>query len=226
MTWPTRNLTIGIVIVAALVAFVPGLLALSNCMVLRGEVIDWFVPVDAESLVHFSDRIVIARYIDETVHETPDSPTAHADSRISVVDVFRGFGVVESLKGDFQSGDTAYVRWSEGYYRRDKNGDPEFVERPAVTLTPGETYVLFLTPYRGRRPSNLEPGIRVWKTRDGPGVARADSQGRLSFQTDWRYRAALKDMNLHAIDGSGAPFELTIDGVRSLVATGPDTAGQ
>ena len=47
-----------------------------------------------------------------------------------------------------------------------------------------------------------------------------DSRGRLSFQTTGHYRAALKDLGFKPVPGSGAPFELTTDGVRELLAAG------
>lgn len=224
MSGPTRNLTIGIVIVAALVAFVPTMLALSNCLGLRGVHKDWFVAVDAGSLVHFSDHIVIARYLDETFFKTPNVPHSHPDSPASLIDVYRRFEVVEALKGDFGAGDTALVGWAAGYYERNEDEEGQFVPRESGSFSPGETYVLFLTRFHGRRPPDLELGTRVWQPRSGLGVAHVDAQGRLSFETDARYQAALKDMDLEPVDGSGAPFELTLAGVREMVATGPDPA--
>ncbi len=221
MRGPTRNLTISILVVAALVAFVPTILALSNCLGLRGEIRDWFVPVDAESLVRFSDRIVVVRFLGETLHGTPNSTRTHAEARVAFVDVYRGFEVVQSLKGGFEPGDTAYVRWSDGYYRRGADGKPEFIERPGIALMPGEPRVLFLTRYHGPRPPDLAPEVRVWIARRGVGVARMDSDGRLTFETSANYRAALKDMGLKPLPDSGAPFELTLDDIRTMVASAP-----
>lgn len=221
MRRPTRNLTIAIVMVAALVAFVPTILALSNCLGLSGTHKDWFVPVDAAALVQFSDHIVIVRYLDETFYKTPNSPHAHSDSPTSFIDVYRRFEVAQSLKGDFGPGDTVLVGWSRGYYERNEDEEGRFVVREAGPFSPGEAYALFLTHYSGRPHPDLAPGARVWQTRTGVGVARVDSQGRLSFETDAYYRAALKDLGLEPVPDSGAPFELTVAGVRALAEAQP-----
>lgn len=222
MKGPTRTLTIAIIIVAAPVAFVPALLALTNCVGLRGEIKDWFVPVDADSLVHFSHHIVIARYLDEAFYQMPSSPHVHPNSPGSLIEVYRRFEVAEPLKGDFRAGDVVLVGWEAGYYERNQNEEGKFVPREVGSFSPGTTHVLFLTPFRGRRPPGLDPGVRVWRTRTGVGIAGVDARGRLSFETNAYYRAALKDMALKPVDGSGAPFALTVDGIRELVANGPD----
>ncbi len=224
MTGPTRNATLAIVIVAALVALAPTLLALTNCMGLRGSHKDWFVAVDAGSLVQFSDHIVIARYLDEAFYKTPNSPDSHPNSTASFIEVYRRFEVAEVLKGDFRNGDTVMVGWKAGYYRRNQDEEGKFVPREVGPFSPGQTYVLFLTPFLGRRPPDLDSGVRVWTPRTGVGIARADSQGRLVFETNAYYRAALKDMGLKPVEGSGAPFELTIDNIRELVSAAPETA--
>lgn len=217
MAGPTRNLTIAIIIVAAVVAFVPGLLALSNCLGLSGSHSDWFVQVEADPLVQFTDRIVVARYAEKTRY-APKSPASPAESSVTFVDVYRGFEVVESLKGDFEAGDTAYVKWFDGHFRRNENGDPQFIGHSEVPLTPGETYVLFLNRNRGRRPPDLDITMGIWRPSNGLVAARIDANGRLSFQTTRHHRAALKDMSLKPVPGSGAPFELTIDDIRTQVS--------
>ena len=216
---PPRNRLIAALIVVAVAASAAGLCWASEPLGLRGGHKDWFVQVDATTLVQFTDQIVVARYLDETIYETP-----HPGSPSTFVDVYRGFVVVESLKGDFEAGDIAYVIWSEGYYRRNGNGDLEFVERPAVELTPGEAYVLFLNPSPGGRPAGLDASIRVWRTAEGLVAARIDPNGRLSFKTNAFYRAALADMGLKPVRDSGAPFELTLSGIRELVSTEPSLA--
>ena len=61
--------------------------------------------------------------------------------------------------------------------------------------------------------------ISVWPTPRGLNVAAVDAQGRLSFQTDQYYRNALDDLGFKPVPGSGAPFELTINDVKELVAS-------
>ena len=69
---------------------------------------DWFVHVAADTLVEYSEHIVVARYQDEALREIPNS-SSYPDSPTSFTDVYRRFEVVESLKGDFEPGDTVYV---------------------------------------------------------------------------------------------------------------------
>lgn len=219
-----RNKLIGGIIVTALVAAFPTFCMVAQSVGLIGVERDWFFAVNAASLVRNSDRIVIARYLDESIYETPNSPQSHRSSPIEFVDSYRRFEVVESLTGDFAAGDSAYVRWSEGYYRKDANGEPEFIERPAVQLTYSEAYVLFLNRNPGRRPPDLDVEIEIWRTSEGLVAARIDSNGQLSFKTNAYYREALKDMDLKPVDGSGAPFQLTVDGIRKIVANSVDPA--
>ena len=214
----TRNKLIALFIVAAMVVIVAGLCVGSEWTGLRGSVSDWFVSVEAASLVQFSERIVIARYVDETVHEIPNSPTAYPKSPTSFVDVYRRFEVVESLKGGFTAGDTAHVAWKVGYARGKEKEDPQFIRRDVIPLSHGETYVLILNRHFGRRPDNWDVKVRVWATPDGLDVARMDAQGRLSFQTTQFYRNALEYMDLKPVPGSGAPFELTTSDIRALVS--------
>ncbi len=208
-------------IVAAAVVIVAGLGMVIKWAGMAGRHGDWFVHVEAESLVHFSDHIVIARYVDETVYELPDTLTAGETSWPSSLDVYRRFEVVETLKGSFGPGDVAYVAWNvRNYDKRQDNGDPEFIPWEEISLSLGENYVLFLTPRYARRPPTVDVRIRDWRTPEGLEVAQADSQGRLAFQTTRFYQNALKDMGLKPIEGTGgAPFALTVAEIRSLVAS-------
>ncbi len=130
---------------------------------------------------------------------------------------------MEPLKGSFEPGDSVYVGWSAGYTRREREPERrQFIPRVAEPLSQGEIYRLFLNLWhsRSRHPDDLE--TRVWQTPDGLEVALVDDQGSFSFQTDRYYRNALKYMGLEPVPGSGAPFELTTDDVKALVASGSD----
>ena len=96
---------------------------------------DWFVHVAPETLVEYSEHIVIARYQDEAVHETPNS-SLYPDAPTSFIDV---------------------SRWSRSLHPDDR-------------------------------------ATSVWQTPPGLEVALLDAQGRLSFQVNSYYRAALKDL--------------------------------
>lgn len=208
-------------IVAVAVVIVASLGTVARWAGLSGRHADWFVSVEAEALVRFSDHIVIARYLDQTVYELPDTLTAGETSRPSSVDVYRRFEVVETLKGSFTPGDVAHVAWNVRHYEKRQNtGNPEYILSEEISLSPGENYVLFLTPRYARRPPTVDVRIRDWRTPEGLEVAHADVQGKLTFQTTRFYQNALKDMGLRPIKGTGgAPFELTVAEIRSLVAS-------
>ena len=199
------------------------------------SVSDWFVIVEAETLVRSSEHIVIGRYVDETIYEVPNPSTAHVESPTFSVDVYRRFEVLETLKGSFAPGDVAHVAlkgsfapgdvahvaWNVGYYKKRQEDEGQiFIPEQKISLSPGEEYVLFLNRRHGRRPDSMDVKIRVWRTAEGLEVAQTDSEGRLTFQTTRYYQAALNDMGLKPIQGSGgAPFELTVAEIRTLVAS-------
>ena len=207
-------------VIAVAVVVVAGLFTVSRWWGLSGSVSDWFVIVEAETLVRSSEHIVIGRYVDETIYEVPNPSTAHVESPTPFVDAYRRFEVLETLKGSFAPGDVAHVAWNVGYYKkRPGNEDPEFIPVEAISLSPGENYVLFLDRRHWRRPDSMDVQIRVWSPAEGLEVAQTDSEGRLTFQTTRYYQAALKDMGLKPIQDSGAPFELTVAEIRALVAS-------
>ena len=207
-------------IIAVAVVVVAGLFTVPGWLGLSGSVKDWFVHVEAATLVRYSEHVVIGRYVDETIYEVPNPSTAHVESPTPFVDAYRRFEVLETLKGSFAPGDVAHVAWNVGYYKkRPGNEDPEFIPVEAISLSPGENYVLFLDRRHWRRPDSMDVQIRVWGTAEGLEVAQTDSEGRLTFQTTRYYQAALKDMGLKPVQDSGAPFELTVAEIRALVAS-------
>ena len=224
-------------VIAVAVVVVAGLFTVSRWWGLSGSVSDWFVIVEAETLVRSSEHIVIGRYVDETIYEVPNPSTAHVESPTFSVDVYRRFEVLETLKGSFAPGDVAHVAlkgsfapgdvahvaWNVGYYKKRQEDEGQiFIPEQKISLSPGEEYVLFLNRRHGRRPDSLDVKIRVWRTAEGLEVAQTDSEGRLTFQTTRYYQAALNDMGLKPIQGSGgAPFELTVAEIRTLVASPP-----
>ena len=222
-------------VIAVAVVVVAGLFTVSRWWGLSGSVSDWFVIVEAETLVRSSEHIVIGRYVDETIYEVPNPSTAHVESPTFSVDVYRRFEVLETLKGSFAPGDVAHVAlkgsfapgdvahvaWNVGYYKKRQEDEGQiFIPEQKISLSPGEEYVLFLNRRHGRRPDSMDVKIRVWRTAEGLEVAQTDSEGRLTFQTTRYYQAALNDMGLKPIQGSGgAPFELTVAEIRTLVAS-------
>ena len=181
---------------------------------------DWFLQVTPENLVEYSEQIVVARYADEAVYEI-STHWQEYDAIQSHTDVYRRFEVMESLKGDFEPGDSIYVGWSAGYTRVDPVTElRQFIPRVVAPLAQGEIYGLFLNLRHSRSRHPDDPETRIWETPDGLEVALVNERGRFSFQTDQFYRNALKDMDLKPVAGSGAPFELTTHDVRKLVASG------
>ena len=180
---------------------------------------DWFVHVAPETLVEYSEHIVVARYQDEAVRETPNS-SLYPDSPTSFTDVYRRFEVVESLKGTFQPGDTVYVGWDVGYtIINEETGKPEFISLEVPAVSESADYALFLSTRWSRSGYPDDRATSVWQTPQGLEVALVDARGHLSFQVNSYYRAALKDLGFKPVPGSGAPFELTTSGVRELVAS-------
>lgn len=189
---------------------------------LGGTYKDWFVHVTSENLVERSEQIVPAGYADEAVYEIPNPSGEHAVVQ-SHTSVYWRFEVVDSLKGDFESGDSVYVGWSAGYIRAGlETGRRQFMPRVIAPLAQGENYGLFLNLRHSRSRHPDDPDTRIWETPSGPGGNLADGQGRLSFQTDQFYRNALKDRDLKPVTGLGSPFELTTHDEQRLVASGSD----
>ena len=205
--------------VLAVLAVVIGILVNPELIGLAGSSKDWFVHVAAETLVEYSEHIVVARYQDEAVHEIPNS-SLYPDAPTSFTDVYRRFEVVESLKGDFEPGDNVYVGWAVGHTIVNKEtGKPEFRSREVPPISEDADYALFLNPRWSRSRHPDDRATSVWQTPQGLNVALVDAQGRLSFQVNSYYRAALKDLGFKPVPGSGAPFELTTNDVRELVAS-------
>ena len=219
-----NNKTKAFLIIAAAAVIVAGLFVVPQWLRLYGNTEDWLVHVEGATLVRYSEHIVIARYLDEAIHDVPNTPTAHAESPTSFVDVYRRFAVLETLKGEFTPSDTAYVAWNAGYFQRKEDKEPGLIPLEVNPLSPGATYVLFLDRRHWRRPASMDLKIGVWTTVEGLDVARVDSDGLLSFQTTKYNQTALGSMGLQPVPGSGAPFEFTAAEVRALAALPESTA--
>ncbi len=181
--------------------------------------------VEATTLVNFSERIVVARFLHETTYEIPLPPTADAYSAVSVAQLHRRFEVVEPLKGDARPGDVLQVVWLAGITEKIANtGDLEFMPNDVVPLSAGEIYVLFLNRSSQRSAYSEDSPTTLWELTWGPDVARIGADGRLTFESDQYYRNALRDMGLRPVRYSGAPFELTIQNIRELVLSSQSPA--
>ena len=212
-----RSILITACIFAVLAAAI-GVLVSPGLLGLAGSHKDWLVHVAPDTLVQSSQHIVVARYEEEAVHEVPNT-SLYPNSPTSFTDVYRRFEVLESLKGDFEPGDAVYVGWNAGYtITNSETGEPEFRAGEVPPISEDAHYALFVDWLWSRSRHPDDPKTRIWGTPQGLGVALVDARGRLSFQTTGYYRAALKDLGLKPVPGSGAPFELTTNDVRELMA--------
>ena len=217
-----RRIRSGVITVCILTAIVAATWVVINPSLtgLGGRHADWFVYVTAEDLVEHSEHIVLARYMDQAIHEIPD-PSRDPAVVQSHMDVYRRFEVTESLKGDFEPGDDVHAGWSAGYSRVDPLTElRQFIPRVVTPLAQGEIYGLFLNLSHSRSRHPDDPEARIWETPRGLQVALVDDRGRFAFLTDQMYRNALRDMDLKPVGRLGTPFELTTRDVRRLVASG------
>lgn len=174
----------------------------------------WRDYTSAESLVDASDRIIRARYLDESLHVKPEISAATGQEHGSVSHLFRRFKVVESLKGDATIGEDTYVAFTTGYTTRLDSGDSEFTPFEIVDLSAGEEYLLFLrgTPRREGYPAKYGEDIQ-WAITGEPGIALMDRSGSLSFISTDRYK---DDQSLGT--DSGAPFVLSTEQIQEIVS--------
>ena len=69
-----------------------------------GSSASWLVHVEAETLVARSDRVMVARYMDDRTETISDGSAPDGVSKGSVTERFRRFVVVEVLKGSGSAG--------------------------------------------------------------------------------------------------------------------------
>ena len=175
---------------------------------------DWNDYRSADRLVKESDRIVIAQYLDEEVHEVSEISTEDGKPYASVGEIYRRFKVVETLKGDAVSGDTIFVVFTA--YFAEKLADGEWISDPyeVIPVSPDQEYVLFLkgTPRPDGYPAQY--GDTVWGRVGEPGIAVIDPSGDLIFKSTERFKSS------HQLQGSsGAPFVLSKDQLRALASS-------
>ena len=151
---------------------------------------DWFVHVQAGTLVNGSERIVVARFLDELTYEIPLPPTADSYSAVSVAQLHRRFEVVEPLKGDTRPGDAFHVVWPAGVTVKVANtGDLEFLPYDVILLSAGEIYVLFLNRSSRRSAYSEDSPANAL----GAHLGTRRGADRPWWQTDLRVRPALSE---------------------------------
>ena len=201
----------GAVVVAGLVF---GVLIAPNFIPSGGSEDDWADYTSADALVNDSDRIIIARYLDESLHVKPEISAATGEEHGSVSHLFRRFEVVESLKGSATIGETTFVAFTTGYTTKLDNGESEFTAFEVVALVPRQEYALFLYGVPRKEGYPAQYGETLWATTGEPGIASVDQSGGLSFKSSERYK---NEQGL-GVD-TGAPFVLSKDQIRSIMST-------
>ena len=203
--------------VALALGIVAGVVVVPSMMSGGGTVASWLIHVQADTLVEGSDRILVARFVDDRT-ETIDKGTA-ADGTLtgSVTERFRRFTVMEVLKGPGTVGDEVYLATTDRSMYNFGGGDSSNTEYDVVQLTQGTDYVLFV---QGVDPPEGYPatyGETLWISPGEPYLAEMDTRGRLTFIATAIYADLLSEGGLEPVPGSAAPFELTKDQIKQLV---------
>ena len=171
---------------------------------------------DGSSLLAASERIVVAKYLDEATHEIPT--VTDDDGKVVGSVKFLRFRMVEALRGDGMAGEIVYVVNTLGYKTAQVGGDSKSHSYDTIDLTENENYVLFLS---GRSMIEGYPtryGDTLWTRPGEPAVAQLDDSGRLTFMANNRYRETVDDEGLERVSGSDAPFEMTKEDIANSVA--------
>ena len=199
----------------AVVGVVVGALIVLRFMPYGGQSGEWPDYFSADQLVNDSDRIIIARYLDETSYVVPAISAADGLPHGSVTEIVRRFEVIESLKGAIKGGETTYVVVTAGYTQKLHNGRSKFHAYDVIRLSSGQEYVLFLVAFPRRPEFPARYGEVVWARSGEPGIAMMEPSGNLRFMTTGRFK---KENRSRLRDVSAAPFELTKEQIRSLVS--------
>lgn len=169
---------------------------------------DW---TSAAGLVETSDRIIAARFLEETVEtfEDPDTSSNTVPGEVTVH--YRHFEVIETYKGTTDREDRLWVAFEPGAAGELVNGSGDVQE-----FRDGQTYILFL---KGRlRPLSYSTdfGPVLWTGNGQPSFAELRGD-QLHFWADRIY------LNMIVADGdplpsplSAAPFTLTVDELETM----------
>lgn len=204
-----KRLMLGVSIPALLFALLSGGFVAYSLMGSEGSSGSWRDFRDGGSLLGASERILVATYLDEEAHEIPTVTADDGTVVGSVKEKFLRFRVVETLKGDGESGDIMYVVTSVGYKTALAGGGSESYTYDAINLTADEDYVLFLDGRARQEGYPSQYGDTLWTRPGEPGIAQLDDTGRLTFIATDRYKDAIKGEGLKRVTGSDAPFEMT-----------------
>ncbi len=204
--------------VTLVIGILAGFVIVPRMMCGGGSAASWLIHLDADALVAASDRILVARYVDDRTETISKGAAPDGVSKGSVTERFRRFTVLEALKGSGSAGEEMYVVSTDGSMLNTADGKSKSSDYDVIGLTGGSEYVLFL---RGiSRPSGYPTGYgeTLWASPGEPYVAKMDSTGHLTFLATSIYTDLISEGGLTPVNGSAAPFKLTKQQIEDLVA--------
>ena len=171
--------------------------------------------IDAETLVQKSERIVVAKYLDEKSHVV-DKTNAYDGAVLgNITLIVQRFENIESLKGDAPVADMTFVALVDSASVDRPDGEKFISERERVPLSAGDDYVLFLRQIPPRPEYGDQYGDVVWAYVGEPGIAvMQPGSGDFEFKVTDRYK---KEQDV--LRDSNAPFSLSKSELASLVSS-------
>ena len=205
--------------VALAIGILAGIVIVPRMMSSGGATVaSWLIHVEAETLVEASDRILVAKFVDDR-NETLDQGTApDGIHKGSITERYRRFTVVEVLKGEGSVGDEVYLATTDRSVHSFGGGVSSDTEYDVVELTNGTEYVLFLRGVSRPEGHPAKYGEKLWISPGEPCLAQMDERGRLTFLATDIYVDLLSQGDLEPVPGSAAPFELTKNRIIEMVA--------
>ena len=213
-----KNKLIALLGVTAVVGVLTGFVLVTKVMWTNGSVESWLIHVEASTLVGSSDRIVVASYVDGRTETMSKGSASDGASKGSVTERFRRFTVVEVLKGDGAADDQLYLVTTDSSTFNFGGGKSTYRDYEVLDLKAGTRYVLFLEGVSRPEGYSSEYGDTLWTSPGEPYLAEIDSDGRLTFIATDVYEDLVEEGGFTPVRGSAAPFELTKEQIKELVA--------
>ena len=204
--------------VTLVVGILAGFVLVPRMMWSSGSTASWLIHVEAGTLVEGSDRILVARYVDDRTDTMSKGTASDGLSKGSVTERFRKFTVVEVLKGSGVAGDEVHLVTTDSSTFRFGGGKSSDRNYEVLELTNSTDYVLFLEGVDRPDGYPSEYGAVLWTSPGEPYLAEMDSDGRLTFMATEVYGGLISEGGLTPVRGSAAPFELTKQQIKDLVA--------
>ena len=203
---------------ALAIGILAGIVFVPQMMSTGGTVASWLVHVQADTLVETSDRILVAQFLDDRTEVLDKGTAPDGTHKGSITERYRRFTVVEVIKGEGSVGDEVYLATTDRSSYNYGDGVPSNTEYDVVELTTGTDYVLFVRGVNRPKGHPAAYGEKLWISPGEPYLAEVDERGRLTFLATDVYADILSQGDFEPVPGSAAPFELTKDQIRKLVA--------